>query len=128
MIHLHLTAIFIAVILYIITLISYSKNPSSENKNGKIMHMVLRVVYLLILFSGLMIYVQNMDVISALGSHMMYGIKVLCGLFSIALMEMSLVKLRKSGKGGMWLVITIGLIVVTFLLGAVLPLGTMAFN
>lgn len=128
MIHLHLTAIVLAALLFIVTLISYMKNPSAENKGGKITHMILRVIYLLVLFSGLMIYVQNMDVISALGSHMMYGIKVLCGLFSIALIEMALVKTRKNGMGGMWLIITIVLIIVTFILGATLPLGTMAFN
>src|SRR5699024_5814572 len=102
------------------------KNSSAENKGGKITHMILRVVYLLVLFSGLMIYVQNMDVISALGSHMMYGIKVLCGLFSIVLMEMVIVKIRKKGMGGMWLIISILLFVVIYLLGVTVQHDIMA--
>lgn len=128
MIHLHLTSIFIAAILYVVALILYKKDPAKENKGAKITHMILRVIYLLVIFSGLMVYIGNMEIISALNEHMLYGIKVLCGIVAVALMEMSLIKVRKqNGKGGMWLVITIVLIVATFLLGAYLPLGTMAF-
>ena len=64
MLHLHLTAIIVSFILFIAVYFMYKKNNTAENKSAFIMHMVLRVFYLLVLFSGIMVYVGNMEGIS----------------------------------------------------------------
>src|SRR5699024_4787319 len=108
MLHLHLTAIIVGVILFIAVYGMYKKNNTAENKPALIMHMVLRVFYLLVLFSGIMVYVGNMEGISNAGSHMQYGIKALLGILSIGLMEIAIVRLKKnSAKANVLMVICI---------------------
>ena len=102
----------------------YRGNNSADNKVAKILHMVLRLFYLIVLFSGLMIYVGNMEGISNSGSHMQYGIKVLLGLLSVVFMEVSIVRLKKqSTSATMLMILTLVLIIATIVMGSVLPLG-----
>ncbi len=128
MLHLHLTAIIVGVILFIAVYGMYKKNNTAENKPALIMHMVLRVFYLLVLFSGIMVYVGNMEGISNAGSHMQYGIKALLGILSIGLMEIAIVRLKKnSAKANVLMVICIIAIIATVIMGSVLPLGMLSF-
>lgn len=128
MLHLHLTAIIVGVILFIAVYGMYKKNNTAENKPALIMHMVLRVFYLLVLFSGIMVYVGNMEGISNAGSHMQYGIKALLGILSIGLMEIAIVRLKKnSAKANVLMVICIIAIIATVIMGSVLPLGVLSF-
>lgn len=128
MLHLHLTAIIVSFILFIAVYFMYKKNNTAENKPAFIMHMVLRVFYLLVLFSGIMVYVGNMEGISNAGSHMEYGIKALLGILSIGFMEMAVVRLKKnSAKATVLLVICLIAIVATVIMGAMLPLGMLSF-
>ena len=128
MLHLHLTAIIVGVILFIAVYGMYKKNTTAENKPALIMHMVLRVFYLLVLFSGIMVYVGNMEGISNAGSHMQYGIKALLGILSIGLMEIAIVRLKKnSAKANVLMVICIIAIIATVIMGSVLPLGMLSF-
>lgn len=128
MLHLHLTAIIVSFILFIAVYFMYKKNNTAENKSAFIMHMVLRVFYLLVLFSGIMVYVGNMEGISNAGSHMQYGIKALLGILSIGFMEMAIVRLKKnSAKATVLLVICLIAIVATVIMGAMLPLGMLSF-
>ncbi len=128
MLHLHLTAIIVGVILFIAVYGMYKKNNTAENKPALIMHMVLRVFYLLVLFSGIMVYVGNMEGISNAGSHMQYGIKALLGILSIGLMEIAIVRLKKnSAKANILMVICIIAIIATVIMGSVLPLGMLSF-
>ena len=128
MLHLHLTAIIISFILFIAVYAMYKKNNTAENKPAFILHMVLRVFYLLVLFSGLMVYVGNMEGISNSDSHMPYGIKVLLGLLSIGFMEMAIVRLKKnSRKATVLLVVCLIAVIATVILGAMLPLGLLSF-
>ena len=125
MLHLHLTAIIVSFILFIAVYFMYKKNNTAENKPAFIMHMVLRVFYLLVLFSGIMVYVEGM---AGIESHMMYGIKVLLGLLSIGFMEISIVRLKKkSVKASVLLIVTIVLIVATVIMGSILPMGMLRF-
>ena len=125
MLHLHLTAIIVSIILFIAVYAMYKKNSTAENKPAFILHMVLRVFYLLVLFSGIMVYVEGM---SGIESHMMYGIKVLLGLLSIGFMEISIVRLKKkSVKASVLLIVTIVLIVATVIMGSILPMGMLRF-
>lgn len=124
MIHLHLTAIVVSIILYLVVYFMYKGNNSSDNKVAKILHMVLRLFYLIVLFSGLMIYVGNMEGISNSGGHMQYGIKVLLGLLSVVFMEVSIVRLKKqSAAATTMMVVTLVLLIATVIMGSILPLG-----
>ncbi|CAM4250020.1 DUF1516 family protein [Lacicoccus alkaliphilus] len=125
MIHLHLTTIVIAVILYVIALVFYMKD--SPNNAGKMSHMILRADYIFLIFSGLLVYVQNMEGISASDGHMMYGIKVLLGIAAVGLMEMSLIRANKSTSAPKGMTIAaVALIVVTIGVGIYLPLGPLS--
>lgn len=124
MIHLHITAIVVSIILFLVVYFMYRGNNTADNKVAKILHMVLRLFYLIVLFSGLMIYVGNMEGISNSGSHMQYGIKVLLGLLSVVFMEVSIVRLKKqSTSATMLMILTLVLIIATIVMGSVLPLG-----
>jgi len=126
--HLHLTAIIVSLILFIAVFAMYKKNNSSDNKPALILHMVLRVFYLLVLFSGIMIYVGNMEGISAAGSHMQYGIKALLGILSVVFMEVAVVRLKKhSASVNVLLVVTLILIIAAVIMGSALPLGMLSF-
>lgn len=127
MIHLHLTALIIAVILFIAVFAMYKKDNTKENKTAFILHMVLRLFYVIILVSGLIVYISNMEGISNANDHMRYGIKALLGLLSIGLMEVSIVRLKKqSAKANMILIVCIISIAATVVLGAILPLGMLS--
>ena len=128
MLHLHLTAIIVSLILFIAVFAMYKKNNSSDNKPALILHMVLRVFYLLVLFSGIMIYVGNMEGISAAGSHMQYCIKALLGILSVVFMEVAVVRLKKhSASANVLLVVTLILIIAAVIMGSTLPLGMLSF-
>ncbi|WP_462420106.1 YisL family protein [Salinicoccus sp. Marseille-QA3877] len=125
MIHLHLTTIVLAVLLYVIALVFYQK--SGPGNTGKMTHMILRADYIFLIFSGLIVYIQNMEGISASDGHMMYGLKVLFGLAVVALMEMSLIKTQKnSGSANTLKIISYIVIIVTIALGIYLPLGPLS--
>ena len=124
MIHLHITAIVVSIILFLVVYFMYRGNNTADNKVAKILHMVLRLFYLIVLFSGLMIYVGNMEGISNSGGHMQYGIKVLLGLLSVVFMEVSIVRLKKqSTSATMLMILTLVLIIATIVMCSVLPLG-----
>ena len=125
MIHLHLTTIVLAVILYVIALVFYQK--SGPGNAGKMSHMILRADYIFLIFSGLIVYIQNMEGIGASGGHMMYGLKVLFGLGTVALMEMSLIKAQKKTSSANTLkIIAIIVLVITVALGIYLQLGPLS--
>lgn len=125
MIHLHLTTIVLAVILYVIALVFYQKG--GQGNAGKMSHMILRADYIFLIFSGLIVYIQNMEGIGASGGHMMYGLKVLFGLGTVALMEMSLIKAQKKTSSANTLkIIAIIVLVITVALGIYLPLGPLS--
>ncbi|GAB3064591.1 YisL family protein [Salinicoccus sesuvii] len=117
MIHLHLTAIVLAVILFIITYNSVD-TPDGQSAYSKPLHMVLRLIYLIVIFTGLMMFLDYGS-----SDQMMYGLKFLSGLVSIGLMEMALIRQRKSGTGRNLVIILIVFLIVTIALGIYLPAG-----
>lgn len=117
MIHLHLTAIVLAVILFIITYNSVD-TPDGQSTYSKPLHMVLRLIYLIVIFTGLMMFLDYGS-----SDQMMYGLKFLSGLVSIGLMEMALIRQRKSGTGRKLVIILAVFLIVTIALGIYLPAG-----
>ncbi|GAA0301098.1 putative membrane protein SirB2 [Gracilibacillus halotolerans] len=90
MTHLHVTAWVLGVILLIVSYVMYKKG----NKAGKILHMVLRLDYLLILYTGGDLFAEYArEGFPFLGELIVKGI---AGLWVIAAMEMILVKTSKS--------------------------------
>ena len=93
MAHLHITSWVIAFILVgLVT--AFTRN--GKEKAAKISHMILRLFYLLILYSGGSLF----------ASYAEYGvlviIKLLVGLWAIAAMEMVSVKYKKKKPTGIW--------------------------
>jgi|SRR5690625_1930570 len=90
MTHLHVTAWALGVILLIVSYVLYKKG----NKAGKILHMVLRLDYLLILYTGGDLFAEYAkEGFPFLGELIVKGI---AGLWVIVAMEMILVKTSKS--------------------------------
>ncbi|RLQ97237.1 YisL family protein [Falsibacillus albus] len=114
--HLHITTWAIAIILFFVAL---SLHKSNNAKGFKIVHMILRVFYILIIISGALLYpVGNPN-----ANHMLYGIKVLTGLVVISMFEMILIRTSKGkSTGALWTIFIIAIVAVLYL-GLSLPLG-----
>lgn len=116
MIHMHITAWALGIILFFV---AYSMYTSGKQAKG--IHMVVRLLYILIIVSGLLVYkgVNWMP--------MLYGIKMLVGVWVIASMEMVLVKASKrKATGAFWTQFVIAFLIVLYL-GLRLPIGFSPF-
>lgn len=93
MAHLHITSWVIAFVL-VVLVTTFTR--SGNEKAAKISHMILRLDYLLILYSGGSLF----------ASYSSYGplviIKLLIGLWTIAAMEMVCVKYKKKKPTVIW--------------------------
>jgi len=117
MIHAHMTAWFLALILFFVSL---GLHKSGKEKGSKIVHMILRVVYLLILLTGFML-------LSSINITIMYVLKAAVGLWVISMLEMILIRTKKNGKASiLWIQFVVALLLVLYL-GFSLPLGTDLF-
>lgn len=128
LLHTHLISTIIIIILYAVVMYLY-RSQKGARKVSTIIHMVLRVFMVIMLFSGLGVYVTAMDYISSLDNgHMIYGLKALAGLLTIGLIEMSLVSAKKQRKiMNTMLILFIIFLVATVLLGGYLDMGTLNF-
>ncbi|MGP4041845.1 YisL family protein [Gracilibacillus sp. D59] len=127
MIHLHITAWVVGLILLIVSYAMY-KNGS---KAGKIVHMILRLDLILILITGVILFISNLEVYTGLGGGTIgeVVVKLLAGLWVIGSMEMLLVRTSKSKPAkGAWTQLIIALIIVLVLGFGRLPMGTQLFG
>ncbi|WP_152654871.1 YisL family protein [Oceanobacillus sp. CFH 90083] len=120
MTHMHITAWALGLILFIVALALYKKN---SNKPATIVHMILRLVYLLIIISGGLLtwdYIQGYSM-PTLGEAI---VKAIAGFWIVVMMEMILVGSKK-GKAvtGKWVQFFIALIIVIILGFFRLPMG-----
>ncbi|GAA0491603.1 YisL family protein [Salinibacillus aidingensis] len=116
MTHLHITAWVLALILFAIVL-AFS-NQSGKEKPAKILHMILRLDYLLILYSG-------GDLFANYGS--MSGeliIKAIAGLWVIIAMEVIAVRKQKGGATKSWWT----QLVIAFIIALVLGFGRLPYG
>ncbi|MCD7034908.1 YisL family protein [Metabacillus sp. GX 13764] len=120
--HLHITAWALGIILFFAAVFLFQ---SGKAKPFKIVHMITRVFYILILASGLQLFLAGYTIKKFTGEY--YG-KLLIGLVILVLMEMILVRMKK-GKAlkGLWIGFVIALVLVIFL-GLRLPLGFHPFS
>ncbi|SIS47648.1 YisL family protein [Salimicrobium flavidum] len=115
MTHLHITSWVLALILLALTMMFMNKGST---KASKITHMIMRLDYLLILYSGGDLF----------ASYTNYGpgviIKLLTGLWVIAAMEMIAVKKKKGKATGIWWgQLAVSVLLAIFLGFVVLPMG-----
>src|SRR5699024_10542162 len=117
MIHLHITAWIIAIILLFVTNSMYKKGK------GTAPHMILRVMYLIILFSGIMLFFDYANYSFEL------IIKAIAGLWVIVAMELISVKAKErcSATAG-WTLFWIALIIALILGFGRLPMGVQLFG
>ena len=108
--HLHITTWVIALILFFIAAVSAKKLTG--------VHMALRLFYILIIISGLALFMEHRDMIAATndGSGMTYDMKVLFGVLVIGFMEMILVRKNKGKAINIfWVLFAIALLVTLYL-------------
>jgi hypothetical protein len=116
--HLHITSWILALILFFLVLSFYKQG---KEKPGKILHMILRLDYLLILYSGGDL-ISNYFNGSALLSEAL--IKALAGVWVIAAVEMITSKTAKDKPTkGAWIQLIIAFIITLALGFGRLPLG-----
>ncbi|HGH7180147.1 DUF1516 family protein [Bacillus cereus] len=122
MVHMHITAWALGLILFFVAYSLYS-----AGRKGKGVHMGLRLMYILIIVTGFMLYMSIVK--TATGSmHMWYGMKMLAGILVIGGMEMVLVKMSKNKPtGAVWGLFIVALVVVIYL-GLKLPIGWYVFK
>ncbi len=113
--HAHITTWAVALILFVVVLVL---QKSGKQKGAKITQMILRVFYLLIIATGVLLFSKHQGYNPAL-----YGIKFLGGIIVIGMMEMILVRTAKEKNTGVFWAVFIVALAVTFFLGLKLPLG-----
>lgn len=113
--HAHITTWVLAIILFVVAIVLHN---SGKAKAMNIVQMILRLLYLLILATGIMMFSKHADY-----DHVLYGLKFLFGVIVIAMMEMVLVRTKLGKKTGLFWAILILAFIATFYIGARLPLG-----
>src|SRR5699024_512202 len=108
--HLHITSWVLAFILLAVVVMLHKQGNA---KAGKIVQMILRLDYLVILYSGgdlLAVYFNGEDTFLAI-------IKALAGIWVIVAMEMIAVKTAKDKPVGSWWIQFIISVLITLILG-----------
>jgi hypothetical protein len=114
LIHGHITSWVLALILFVVALFLYK---GGKEKGAKIVHMILRVLYLLIIASGigLLFMVYKIDV--------WYVLKAVVGLWVIGLFEMILARVANNRRTSVfWIQFVIAWVLVLYL-GGRLPMS-----
>ncbi len=114
MTHAHITTWLLALILFFVAI---GLHKAGKQRGLKIVQMILRLFYLLIIATGVMMLL-SMTAIST-----MHWIKAILGIVVIALFEWVLVSTVKGKSvGAAWILFVIAFVVVVYL-GLTLPLG-----
>ena len=117
--HFHIFTWVVGIILFLAAAVL-----ARGSKGQKITHMIARLFYVLILFSGIMLFIEGMNY----DEGALYGIKLLLGLVTIGLMEMILVRSSKEKSvSTFWIFFFIALFATMFL-GFKLPIGFTFFG
>ncbi len=119
MTHAHITTWVVAIILFFV---AHSLFKSGKEKPSKIVHMVLRLFYILIVITG---------VILVTGVYQLDGeyiAKIVLGIWTIGAMEMVLVRLKKGKPTRVFWIQFVIVLLLTIVLGMRLPLGIWSFS
>lgn len=107
MAHLHITAWVVAFILLFVVVGFYKQGK----KQGKMLHMILRLDYLLILYSGGSLFAEYTKISGEL------IIKIIAGLLAIVAIEMITVKTNKQKSTKTWWIVFVVSALVAIILG-----------
>src|SRR5699024_6321633 len=110
-------AIVLAVVFFFITYFSIKNPGDPDAKYAKVPHMIARLFYVVVLVSGLVVFIQAMGI-----NGMLYGLKFLAGLSTIGLMDMAVIRKRKGTVQPLFIIFLV-LAVITIGLGIYLPMG-----
>jgi peptidoglycan/LPS O-acetylase OafA/YrhL len=111
--HVHITTWVIGLVLFLI-----AASMHRESKGRKILHMVLRLFYVLIIITGLALFIEYSS-----NDAMQYGMKFLFGILTIGMMEMVMVRSKKQKPTTMFWVLFLVFLIVTMFFGFRLPIG-----
>lgn len=111
--HLHITTWVIGIVLFLIAAFM-----QRDSKGRKILHMVLRLFYILIIITGLTLFIEWSS-----SDPMVYGIKFLLGILTIGMMEMVLVRSKKQKPVTMFWALFALFLFATMFIGFMLPVG-----
>ncbi|MDZ5470279.1 YisL family protein [Bacillus sp. 31A1R] len=119
MTHAHITTWVLALVLFFVAL---SLHKSGKAKGAKIVQMILRLFYLLIIATGALL----LHSIASISIE--YVLKSLIGIWVIGSLEMVLVRTAKGKETKIaWIQLVISLVIVLYL-GLKLPLGLYLFQ
>ena len=116
--HFHIFTWAVGIIVFLVAAFM-----AKGTKGRKIAHMIARLFYVLILFSGVMLFMKSMSY----GMGAEYGLKFLFGLVTIGMMEMVLVRTEKGKSVAMFWVLFFVFLLATMFLGFKLPMGQWQF-
>ncbi|MDN7241497.1 YisL family protein [Planococcus sp. N028] len=111
--HLHITTWVIALVLFLVAAFM-----DRNSKGRKITHMVLRLFYILVIITGLALFIEWSS-----SDAMQYGLKFLFGLLTIGMMEMVLVRSKKQKPTTLFWGLFVVFLFVTMFFGFKLPIG-----
>lgn len=112
---LHTGTFFVTFILF---LVAFFLLKGGNEKAGKIVQMILRLLFLVIIISGVFLAFTAMA-----SAPFQYILKMLCGLTIIGFLEIILAKVRKGEKTVMFWLFFIVFLGIVLYLGYSLPLG-----
>jgi peptidoglycan/LPS O-acetylase OafA/YrhL len=111
--HLHIFTWVVGIVLFLV-----AASMDTESKGRKILHMIARLFYVLILISGALLFIKYSSNDSAL-----YGVKFLLGFLTIGMMEMVLVRSTKNKSVKVVWILFFVFLLATLFLGFKLPVG-----
>lgn len=111
--HFHIFTWVVGVILFLAAAFM-----AKGSKSQKIVHMTARLFYVLILFSGIMLFMKHSSINAAL-----YGVKFLLGFVTIGMMEMVLVRSAKNKNVSVLWILFFVFLFATLFIGFKLPVG-----
>lgn len=115
--HLHITGWLVAIILVFLVSNLYKQG---QERQGKVLHMLLRLEYILILVSGIILFASYNQISGEL------IVKVIAGLWAIISMEMITVRTNKSKPTKAWWIQFFVAVAIAIILGfGRLPLGVL---
>lgn len=111
--HLHIFTWVVGIVLFLV-----ATSMDNESKGRKILHMIARLFYVLILITGALLFFEYSSLDGAL-----YGVKFLLGLVTIGMMEMVLVRSTKNKSVKVFWILFFVSLLATLFLGFKLPIG-----
>lgn len=112
--HFHIFTWVVGIIVFLVAAVM-----ANGTKGKKITHMITRLFYVLIIISGVALFIKGMDY----GRGAEYGIKFLLGLVTIGMMEMVLVRSTKGKPVTMFWILFFVFLFATMFFGFKLPMG-----